>query len=461
MDLRTRVPRRGEGVADAVDRCHRVHRHDIRAAAAAAEGLAHPGASSDGLLGVDLRGFTDDQDVADVARQRKRTVVLQQDGALTADLAGGLATGVVVDRGLNERPVEDAVLEHLHVPSLQRPVDVRHLDLPSVQRGLQQAWGPLQRDRHQVVQAVAQGVDGALGGEEVRLDVTLEAPLLTQHVSQLVLVLARRDTVDVVVGAHDRGHVAVLDRHLEGDHVGLVQGALVHGGLQRHPVGLLFVGDVVLGHRDHALVLHRLDLRHGHLTGQVRVLTEVLEVAPQDRQASQVHTRRLEDVQCQVVHLRADDTSELSRDLLIERRGQGRGRRQRGRLGRRGVRVGHSERHVRVVEGRVDAVVLADTHGPVGDAQRGDGQRWDSGHMASAVALRQFRHDLGKGAGQLLHLLRKRETLNQKRRPLLRRQRRIHPRQGGRHRVRGRRASGVGNCDASGSERHQRSSRNR
>ena len=134
-------------------------------------------------------------------------------------------------------------------------------------------------------------------GEEVRLDVAIEAPLVTQHVGQQFLVFTCLKSVDEVVRTHHGSDIAILHRHFERQQVELVQDPPVDGRLQQsHAIRFLLVGREMLGHRDDPLGLDSLDLCDRHRAREVGIFAEVLEIAPQDGEPGHVDARRFEHV---------------------------------------------------------------------------------------------------------------------------------------------------------------------
>ena len=187
--------------------------------------------------------------------------------------------------------------------------------------------------RHFVVHAIGECRDGALHREEVRLDIAGKAPVLAQDIGQQITVLARGLAVDVVIGAHDRGGLAVLNRHLERQQVKLAQDLIVDRGLDRHPVGFLLIRSIMLGHGNQTAGLNGLCFCHGHGAAKERVFAEIFKVAAEDRQARKVYSGRFENMQAKIVHFGRDHFAIKCGDVRIERRGCGHSRRQSCRLG--------------------------------------------------------------------------------------------------------------------------------
>ena len=118
----------------------------------------------------------------------------------------------------------------------------------------------------------------------------VETPLLAQHLGEQPPVLGGVRAVDLVVGAHDRPRPGGGDHVLERGQVDLAQRALVDLGVDAEPVGLLVVGGEVLDAGAHPLALQPLDEPGRDASGQVRVLGDVLEVAPAQRRTLDVDT---------------------------------------------------------------------------------------------------------------------------------------------------------------------------
>ena len=160
----------------------------------------------------------------------------------------------------------------------------------------------------------------------------VEAEILLEDRVQGERVLARVGAVDAVVGAHHRARAPLLDRRLIGGGVDLVQGPLVDIRGVGHAVYLLAVGHVVLDRGDHRVGLESLHLGGRALSGQERVLTHVLEVAPVDRQAVDLDARGELDVYALVPGLPAQRGAELALERGVPAGGLGDRRRERRRV---------------------------------------------------------------------------------------------------------------------------------
>ena len=161
---------------------------------------------------------------------------------------------------------------------------------------------------------------------------------------------------------------------------------------------------------EYPLRLDGLDLGDRDLPGQVRVLAEVLEIAPVAGYPGDVHAWRLQQVLTPVRDLLPGELAERPRGGRVPGRRQGEGRRQRGR---------------RLL---VRAVAGSRAGRPVGDFERGDTQPWDAGHLAGVGRLVDH--------VDLKDLLDESHLLNEQGGPLDRRQSRVHPGSGRRRGVR-------------------------
>ena len=134
--------------------------------------------------------------------------------------------------------------------------------------------------RHLQVQPGGHGRDPIMHRTPVRHHDPVETPLVPEHLGQQPVVFGRVRSVDLVVRAHHRPRLRLLDHRLEGRQVDLPQGPLVHLGADPEPVVFLVVGGVVLHRRADALALDALDHGGRQGPGQVGVFRHVLEVAP-------------------------------------------------------------------------------------------------------------------------------------------------------------------------------------
>ncbi len=111
--------------------------------------------------------------------------------------------------------------------------------------------------------------------------------------------LGSEDAVDLVIGAHHRPGLRLLDGLLEGGQVDFAERAFVHLGADAEALKFLVVGGVMLERGAHAFRLHAPDEVDRQLAGQVGILGEVFEVAPPQRRALHVDARTQHDIHMQ------------------------------------------------------------------------------------------------------------------------------------------------------------------
>ena len=232
------------------------------------------------------REVADHGEVAGVRREGQQGVLVAQQHDRAA---GRLEGDLVVGGGVDLRPVAGGGgaaggLDDLGGGAVQGGV----VDLPGLERGGERLLGG-GIGGHLQVQTGLDGGRTVHDGAPVGDDEALEAPLLAQHLGEQVAVAGHGGAEHGVVGAHDGPRLGAGDDGAEGAQVDLVEGALVHGDVHAHAVGLLVVQGEVLHGGAHALVLHGAHVGDGELAGEVRVLGEVLEVAAAQRGALDVH----------------------------------------------------------------------------------------------------------------------------------------------------------------------------
>ena len=206
---------------------------------------------------------------------------------------------------------------------------------------------PLQRHGHEVVEARLHGRRGAFHGKEIGLHVALKAPIVPQHLGKQPRVFAGLKAVQIVVGAHEGGHLPILHRHFKGQEIKLPKHGFVHGLGEIKAVRLLFIGGEVLRHRNDAFSLNAPNLGHGLGPREEGVLSEILKISAQHGNAREVHPRRLKNMQRQRLRFLRNDLAEAVGRRGVEGRRDGHGGRQRRGLRRGGVGIGHDARHIR------------------------------------------------------------------------------------------------------------------
>ena len=102
--------------------------------------------------------------------------------------------------------------------------------------------------------------------------------------------------VELVVRRHHRPRLAFLDGNLEVFQIEFPQGTVAYLGIVLQTVDFLVVGGKVLDGSSHAI---RLDATHvcgSHFARKQRVFRVILEIAPAERIAVQVHARGEEHI---------------------------------------------------------------------------------------------------------------------------------------------------------------------
>ena len=214
-------------------------------------------------------------------QRQERVVVLEQHRALGGDGAGERVVGVLVEVGAGCRSGARSRSWSTRATAWSSR---RLVELAGAHRGDDRGVADAEVGRHLEVEPGGDRRDAVVDRAPVGHHEPVEAPLVAQHLGEQPVVLRRVGAVDLVVGAHHRPRPRLLDDALEAGQVDLAQRALVDVGRDAQPVGLLVVGRVVLDRRADALALQALDERRAEHAGDERVLGEVLEVAPAQRE---------------------------------------------------------------------------------------------------------------------------------------------------------------------------------
>jgi len=135
-----------------------------------------------------------------------------------------------------------------------------------------------------------------VGAEPVRDDEPIEAPVITQNVTQQLDVVGCICAVEFVVATHHAPGASVEHRCLERPQVKLTQGGVVNLRIHRHAFDLGVVSGEVLHGDRHVVRLHSTHDGCRELRRQFGVFAEALEGSPTDGCAMQVHRRGKHDV---------------------------------------------------------------------------------------------------------------------------------------------------------------------
>ena len=166
----------------------------------------------------------------------------------------------------------------------------------------------------------------------------------------------------------------LFDDDFKAGQVEFPQGSLVDDGVRRHAAQLLAVDGEVLGAGGDAVGLDAAHVGRGQLAGEVRVLREILEVAPAQRAALGVEARPQQDGYLLRGGLLPHGPAELFAQGGIPAAGHGSRRREAG-CGDAGVQA-QMVRRTRLLAHAVRAVRQGDGRDArLGAAARGEGAR--------------------------------------------------------------------------------------
>ena len=258
-------------------------------------------------------------------------IILQQDQRLFFDLLRIVTPAEGIHHAPHRRMVDHAIGEHAAHDAVHHIIQPRLRKLP-IQHVLFQGRTEVGVARLLHVQPGARGLKRAVRALPIGEYEALEVPVLLQHLVQQVVVLAGKVAVHAVVAAHHAGGLGAGNRNLEGEQIGLAQGAAVQHGIQRVASGLLVVQRVVFDVAHHLLRLHAPGELTDHDAGQDGVFAGVLEVASVTRFADQVHATSNGHVVALVTQLAADDLAVKVRRLWVPAGGHAEDGRQQGRV---------------------------------------------------------------------------------------------------------------------------------
>ena len=174
-------------------------------------------------------------------------------------------------------------------------------------------------------------------------------PLPTKNRRDKVIIACRPVAVQRVVGRHDRAGMPLLDSNFKTAQVDFPQSAFRHNRLHKVAAMLLIVGSKVLDRPGHAPTVQPAQLGAGHLSGQKRILGEILEIAAVQRVAMDIDTGAQQRINMVFAQLQPFHRVEFLTQFLVERRSQ------------TGA-IGHGEGY--------RAAIHTDTAGAVGTAGR-------------------------------------------------------------------------------------------
>ena len=297
-------------------------------------------------------------------RQRQRAGIFQQHRALFRRPACRL----IIVSAVKRHPVPAALQIFLHqLQHIQNGfVQLLHGQGPRMHCIDYLADALVAAAGHLQVQPGSHAHGSVLHGAPVSHHQAPVAPAGAQDIRQQLLVFTAVGAVDLVICAHHRPGLCLLDHRLESCQIDFVQGALVYAAVAHHAVRLLVIGGKVLDAAARSLGLQAVHQRRAHLPGQGGVLAVILKIAPAQGAALDVQPRAQQHGQVFPLAFPAQDVSQSL----------GQGRVEAGRYGRRG---GKTNRLDAVVDTQMVGVarLLAQAAGAVADHGGRDAQALD------------------------------------------------------------------------------------
>ena len=225
--------------------------------------------------------------------QGQKAVILEQDHALRGDLVRESVMCVYVEGATLGGLLG---LEHDPQNPADRFIQGRLRQFAGAHRFDDGLDAPILWAGHLPIQPAAERGHAVAHGAPIRNHQPLEAPFILEDLGQEDMMLGSEGAVHLVIGAHHRPGLRLLDGLLEGGQVDFAQGAFVHLGADAEALKFLVVGGVMLERGAHAFRLHALDEVDRQLSGQVRILGEIFKVAAPQRRALHVDARPQHDI---------------------------------------------------------------------------------------------------------------------------------------------------------------------
>jgi len=194
-----------------------------------------------------------------------------------------LEVGLVAESVMAEARCLDDILQHpSHVAVHIFDVELALLD------GLDDILDLSRIARHEQVVArmnlLGNGQVGALA-DPVGHDDAIEPPVVAEHLGEQIVVALGVDTIDFVVGRHDRPRLRLAYCHLKATKIELAQGPLRDALVDTRAVTLLRIDSKMLHRYPYALALYATNHGCTDHAGYYRVFTIVLKVSATERTA--------------------------------------------------------------------------------------------------------------------------------------------------------------------------------
>jgi hypothetical protein len=144
---------------------------------------------------------------------------------------------------------------------------------------------------HFYISAVVNGLHGVMHRAPIADDNAFEAPLLFQDLVDQVLVLGTPLPAELIIGPHQRIHLANLHRGFKTGQVYLAQGTFAHFNADTVTLNLLVIGRIMLHTGRNALVLHTFDIANHHFRDQEGIFTQIFKITAVQWGADNINAR--------------------------------------------------------------------------------------------------------------------------------------------------------------------------
>ena len=124
----------------------------------------------------------------------------------------------------------------------------------------------------------------------------VKSPLATKNRGQKIIVGSGEDSVHRAISGHHSPCTAFSDSDLKSFQIDLTKGALRNDSIHKTAAKFLRIAAEMFDYACRTIGIHAFDLFGCHLTGQERILGEVLKVSAIERIAVNIHTRAKQTV---------------------------------------------------------------------------------------------------------------------------------------------------------------------
>ena len=218
-----------------------------------------------------IGAYAEESDLFHLLAKRQSAVVLQQDHSFRSGFTGHLRMGCKI-RLIGVLVTLEGGTHHRNPENVGNRLVKKALIHTAAPYGRHQLIILVLCPRHQEVVSGRNLSCAVFLGPPVGHHNALEAPIVPEDFVQEPVAFGSENTVDSIIGAHERPGLRLADHHLKGLQIDFPGGALADENVDAIAVGLLVVDGKMLHRNAHTIALDTIHISRCDSPCQIRIL---------------------------------------------------------------------------------------------------------------------------------------------------------------------------------------------